>query len=340
MSKKVLTVSIAAYNVERFIDSAIKSLITERDVFDKIEVLVIDDGSHDGTKRIADSYAALYPDSITVIKKENGGWGSTVNCGIDHARGKYFKLLDADDWYDTNNLEGFISFLENADADIVLTPLVKVYQDISSEVYVDEHDIPEGVMLDIAALSADKLQSVEMHEMAVKTELLKDNRVTISEHYFYTDQEFDFFSLLYAKTLMKFSKVIYYYRLGNADQSVSPLKAVKNRKDIEYVSDRLAESYLAVQGDVPGPVRFSLMQIVARTFHMRYRMLLLANAPRKELAALDKAVKSYDPELYRYLGDHYKKIGVLRRSRYYTTALLCMYIRRKSRISRRKTENM
>ena len=117
---KILTLSIAAYNVEKYLDQTLSSLNDER-FLDDIEVLVIDDGSKDGTKDIALKYQNIVPDTFKYIKKENGGHGSTINKGIELATGKYFRVIDGDDWVDTERFATFIERLKNTDADLVLT---------------------------------------------------------------------------------------------------------------------------------------------------------------------------------------------------------------------------
>ena len=117
---KILTVSIAAYNVEQYIDKALRSLICSR--MDKLEVLIIDDGSTDNTFSVAKGYESRYPETFHTIHKENGGYGSTINHSIGIATGKYFKQLDADDCFDTGNLNAFIDYLENNSSDLVLSP--------------------------------------------------------------------------------------------------------------------------------------------------------------------------------------------------------------------------
>ena len=105
--EKILTVSIAAYNVETFIEEALDSFLVP-EIMNKIEVLVINDGGTDQTMEKAKKYADQYPDTFKLVYKENGGWGSTVNYGIKHATGKYFKLLDGDDYFEKDNLIAFI----------------------------------------------------------------------------------------------------------------------------------------------------------------------------------------------------------------------------------------
>ena len=104
---KILTISIAAYNVEKYIDRTLSSLNDPR-FLDDIEVLIIDDGSSDNTKQIALEYEASAPDTFHYISKENGGHGSTINCGIRFATGKYFRVIDGDDWVDTNSFALYV----------------------------------------------------------------------------------------------------------------------------------------------------------------------------------------------------------------------------------------
>ena len=92
---KILTISIAAYNVEKFLRSTLNSLC-EQTVIEDLEIFVVDDGSTDETLCIAQEYEKKFPDSFFAVHKENGGYGSTVNYSIAHATGKYFKLLDGD----------------------------------------------------------------------------------------------------------------------------------------------------------------------------------------------------------------------------------------------------
>ena len=97
--EKILTITVPSYNVEKFLENTLDSFVDER-VLDAIEVLVVDDGSKDRTAEIGKGYEAKYPGTFRVISKENGGHGSTINRGIKEARGKYFKVVDGDDWVD------------------------------------------------------------------------------------------------------------------------------------------------------------------------------------------------------------------------------------------------
>ena len=96
---KVLTIVIPAYNVEQYIDRCLESVTTHVDSLDDLEIIVVNDGSKDNTLELAQRYAVKYPQSVRVIDKPNGGWGSGINRGIEEATGKYLKTLDSDDWF-------------------------------------------------------------------------------------------------------------------------------------------------------------------------------------------------------------------------------------------------
>ena len=133
---KVLTISIAAYNVEKFINQTLDSLIDER-IMDDLEIIVVNDGSSDNTLAIAKEYERKYPDSFIIIDKENGGYGSTINSSLKIASGKYYKLLDGDDWYDTDNVVSLINALKTCNADLVVTPYIEFVDDNGEKKQVD-----------------------------------------------------------------------------------------------------------------------------------------------------------------------------------------------------------
>ena len=118
---KILTISIASYNAEKDIPRCLDSFI-QTTVFDKLDIIVVNDGSSDNTSQVASEYAKKYPNSIRVVDKENGGHGSTINTGITYAKGKYFKIVDSDDWVNKDGLEDLVSYLENNDIDLVINP--------------------------------------------------------------------------------------------------------------------------------------------------------------------------------------------------------------------------
>ena len=121
MKEKILTVSVAAYNVEKYLKKLVGS-ITAMKNRDMVEVLIVDDGSKDRTPDLGMKYQAQYPGIIRYIRKENGGHGSTINTGIREAKGRYFRALDGDDWLDTAGADELVKRLaQESEADAVIT---------------------------------------------------------------------------------------------------------------------------------------------------------------------------------------------------------------------------
>ena len=132
---KVLSISIAAYNVEKFIEETLASLCNE-EVINDLDIIVVNDGSKDKTTGKVMRYVEKYPESIRIINKDNGGYGSTINTSLPLAKGKYYKLLDGDDWYDTYNLERLVNILKKCETDLVVTPHVQVVNETREETIV------------------------------------------------------------------------------------------------------------------------------------------------------------------------------------------------------------
>ena len=109
---KVLSLIVPAYNSERFLDKGITSFLQEQ-TLDQLDIIIVNDGSMDNTAQIAEKYCRQYPDSIRLINQENRGHGGALNTGCAAAVGKYLKVIDADDWIETQNLPAFLSALEN-----------------------------------------------------------------------------------------------------------------------------------------------------------------------------------------------------------------------------------
>ena len=131
---KLLSISIATYNSALVINECLDSIVKSKYI-DLIEVLVIDDGSKDNTRDIVQTYVKKYPKSVFLVKKDNGGYGSTVNTSIQIATGKYFKTVEGDDWVNTKGLDRLIEKLDKLDVDIIVNNYEEIVND--KKKYVD-----------------------------------------------------------------------------------------------------------------------------------------------------------------------------------------------------------
>jgi len=229
MNKKILSIVVPSYNVGAYLSETMPTILSIPNL-DKLELIIVNDGSSDNTLFVAKQLEKEYPNSIIVIDKENGGHGSTINAGIRVATGKYFKVVDADDWVNSENLNSLINYLNDIDDDEVISPFVKVFVDTKEE-QVYEYKVKEPRKTYNYEMFLNEIQKLPlMHSITIKTSILKDNNITIDEKCFYVDLEYNTFPMPYIKTISYFDKPIYRYRLGSPTQSVSLTSYIKNIK--------------------------------------------------------------------------------------------------------------
>lgn len=116
-----LSVIVPAYNVENYIKQCVDSILTQS--FTDFELLLVDDGSKDGTGRICDDYAAKDV-RVKVIHKQNGGLVSARKAGITEAKGEYVAYVDGDDWIAPEMFENLCAAVQKEDADIVISDFI------------------------------------------------------------------------------------------------------------------------------------------------------------------------------------------------------------------------
>lgn len=113
--EKLISVIVPVYNVESYLRRCVDSLLTQ--TYQNLEILLVDDGSPDGSGAICDEYAAKDP-RVRVIHKENGGLSSARNIAIDQAKGEYLTFVDSDDWLEPDACRCLADGLERYGADI------------------------------------------------------------------------------------------------------------------------------------------------------------------------------------------------------------------------------
>lgn len=313
--RKVLTVSIASYNTEAYLEETVQSLIVNDGAFRKMEIIIVNDGSGDQTSNIAHRLEAQYPETIRVIDKENGGYGSTVNTALVAAEGTYFKLLDGDDWYRTENVALFIDHLEKADVDLVISPYLEVRGE--KEILVDNHrDIPAESSPIPTSRIADP--SFMMHEMAVRTECLRKTGKKLAEHCFYTDSEFVFYAICGAESISRFDRPVYRYRLGVEGQSVSLEGLRKHYRDLPVVAERMMAVYEEVSPRETGEKKELLSRCIQNISFQTYRGALLLEdrkGSKKELIRFDRKIREEYPKAYE-AGNNGRLVRTLRLLRF------------------------
>ena len=318
---KVLTIVVPAYNAERYLDKCLASFVLDPATMERLDVIVVNDGSTDGTMDIAEGYANEYPMTFRAINKENGGHGSTINVGSKVAMGKYLKVVDADDWILTESLVRFLGALEATEADVVLThyhtidittgqiraweTFIKDY----SRAYTLQETLSDWKRMD---------RCLTFHGMTYRTEFYNANGYKLSEHVFYEDHEYATFACSKAQTIQPLDIFLYQYRIGDICQSVSDASQLRRLSHTEAVLTKMA-SFLR-DGTVSGsPSRSYVARKTAGLLLSYYATLLLKNPNkvrgRRIAASMQTSIRLSCEDVYRLVAGKYRTLLILNRFR-------------------------
>ncbi|MFT4143192.1 MAG: glycosyltransferase family A protein [Mobilitalea sp.] len=222
---KLLSIVVPSYNSQEYMKNCIESLLPGGEL---VEILIVNDGSVDGTAAIADEYEAKYPAIIKAIHQENGGHGEAINAGLREASGLYFKVVDSDDWVEESSYQVILSTLE-----LLTEKNETVDMLISNYVYEKAGAVHKKVIRYVNALPTNKIitwnevgnfrkgQYILMHSVIYRTKLLIDCGLVLPKHTFYVDNLFVYVPLPLVEHLYYLNVDFYRYFIGRDDQSVN-----------------------------------------------------------------------------------------------------------------------
>ncbi len=301
--KKVLTISVAAYNAENCIQKCLESL-TDNAVVEDLDIIVVDDGSTDDTYKVVESYVNRFPASIRLISKKNGGHGSTINASILKAKGKYYKVVDADDWVDKDGIEKLVGYLKHSEVDLVLNPFHEVRIQNCDAVDVKKvYPFSQNVQLDTELnMETDGVISLYMHAMTLKTNILQKMGPIIDENCFYVDMEYTIFPVLDIHSYVCLDYFVYQYLLGTEEQSMSLKNMVKRREQHLKVIERIMAFYLQYSeklSDRKKQIVVNRIKYAIITQYAIYFSMGTTTSAKSEIKEFDRWLKDSSSELYK-----------------------------------------
>lgn len=221
-TQKVLSIIIPTYNMEKYLRHCLDSLIVPN--MDKVEVLVVNDGSKDSSSAIAHEYEDKYPQTFRVIDKENGNYGSCINRGLKEMTGKYVKVLDADDSFEKDNFNKYIELLEKLNADLVLTDYHFVDEEdniTKTYSYAKLYNIAPKKLINFSEIvDTTPFLIIRMHGVAFKSTVFDDLQYHQVEGISYTDAQWCLEPMINVKTVYYEPMVVYRYLFGRAGQTM------------------------------------------------------------------------------------------------------------------------
>lgn len=248
---KILTVIVPTYNMEKYLDKCLNSLIVpDSNIMDKLEVLVVNDGSKDRSSVIAHGYEHKYPNTFRVIDKQNGNYGSCINTALPLATGKYVKVLDADDWFETENLSSYLFFLENNNSDLILTRTNAVNEDnrVIDEQFLIK-TLKEGVVYKFEEIALSLGHSICMHNVTYSRRIFAYMNYAQIEGISYTDTQWIFEPMIRVYSVQFINIFLYNYLVGREGQTASAKSLTRSRSHQLHLAKVLLYKYYSIEAD-------------------------------------------------------------------------------------------
>ena len=306
--KKLLTFCVPSYNSEAYLSHALDSLIPGGD---KLEVLIIDDGSKDKTLEIAKDYEKRYPDIFKAIHQENKGHGGAINTALSYATGDYFKVLDSDDWVDEKGLFALLDCIEKTqEPDLILMPYMyrHSYDSEEGRLITYNHSVKPGVICTWKNVKRfGSSRNLTLHSVVYKTAMLHEAKIVLPEHCFYEDNYFIYAPLPHVKKLIYIEVPMYKYLLGREGQSMQTKNLVKRNENLIRVASLAFNSVDLKALKKTDKYLYRLMKhqlAMMVCSPLLYTSLKEKKVSKQEKAAFIASLKSDNLKQYRLLRQH------------------------------------
>ena len=307
---KLLTVTVPCYNSQDYMEKCIESLLSGGE---RVEIIVIDDGSKDATGAIGDRYAAQYPNIVKVIHQENGGHGAGINAGLKAATGKYFKVVDSDDEVSTD----FVNFLDRLElcdqqggVDLFVTNYYYVHTDGIGDRSINYSNVlPEGRIFTWGDTKRFQIhQMLTIHSCTFRTEVMRKCGGELPRKVFYEDNLMVCRTLPFVERMFYMNVDLYRYTIGREGQSVQD--DVSRRRYTHHI--QIAETcFKSVDLD-----KLSCRQHQQYMKHELFMLFCIAtcftrtNKSAEADAALDAMWRSCEAHNKKW-ADHFRKKSIL-----------------------------
>jgi len=307
---KYITFAVPCYNSEDYMRRCIDSLLPGGD---RVEIIIVNDGSTDRTGLVADVYQAQYPDIVKVVHQENKGHGGAVNAGLGLATGKYFKVVDSDDWLDSEAMLHVLEQIGKWEQEDEIVDMV-VCNYIYDHLYENRQRLmhyrnvfPRNVSCgweEIRSFSSS--QYLIMHAIIFHTDTVRKSGVKLPQHTFYVDNIFAYQPLPFVERIRYLDVDLYHYFLGREDQSVNEEVMMKRIDQQIRVTKLVSECTDLETVEHPKLTKY-MVRNISIMFAISSIHLLLIGSPE----ALDKRA-----ELWNYMKNNNSRL--YRKLRYQT----------------------
>lgn len=306
-SGNLLSIIIPTYNMATLLPRCLDTLVHSVGSEQYLEAIVVNDGSKDNSLEVANDWRQKYPDIITVIDKPNGNYGSTINAALPVAKGKYVKVLDSDDWFDTTVLSEFIAKLQSLDEEGVTVDMFEThftqrgangqYEVIRYNTMGREPFVYEKVYEMDEVLSSGYIRQFLMHAITYRTQFLKDIDYHQTEGISYTDTEWASLPIYHVKTIMFLDMNLYQYNLDREGQTMDPKVIMRSISQMQMVLDSLISYYDTHVELLSAPRKAYMKKFIEHRLRLFYKLYLLdmprSNFEKENLIKVDQQYASF-----------------------------------------------
>lgn len=299
---KTLSLIVPVYNTEAYLHRCLTSVLL-KEIADELEVIAVNDGSTDGSMSILREQQALYPEMLILIDKENGGHGSAVNAGLQAASGRYFRILDSDDWFDTPGFLRYIKCLPACREDLILTPYTQEYTWSGTEIHHDYSWLENDRVYTMdEVVWKEEMDYFCLASSTWRTQLLRDSGLMLPEKCSYVDMEYNLWPIPDVRSFRFLDIPVYRYFLGRQDQSMDTALMLQQAPMHQKVLCRLIDYYARQPADLSDGKKRYMQLLIYHMLHTHCRLLCVENRDRRlafrEIRALDAWIRSRSPETY------------------------------------------
>lgn len=229
-----LSIIVPVYNVEQYLEECLDSIYAVENI--KKEVILVNDGSTDGSLEILKRYKNKYSDITVLIEKENGGLSSARNAGIRVAKGEYLSFIDSDDWIDSKKYKEFFKEGQKFNLDIMVSgPILYTKGKILEKdwyLLLDKKYVYTGKEF-LESRYSKRIYKVEVWDDIYKRDLILKNNIYFKEKLLHEDELFTPLIQLKADRIKIVDKNYYYYR--QREGSIVKTRNIKNEISCMYI---------------------------------------------------------------------------------------------------------
>ena len=308
---KLLTIVVPAYNAAQYLDKSVGGLRLHDE---RLEVIIVNDGSKDQTAELAQRYVEAAPGIVRLINQENKGHGGACTAGLRAAQGYYVRILDSDDWLDPQALAQLLDYMQDLPSqasppDLIITNYV--YEALQQDGSFRPSPIRYNRVLDGGRkLSWEDFgrfmpwQQLLMHALCYRREVLETIQFSMPEHCFYVDNLFAYVPLPSCRHIVYRNLDLYHYFVGREGQSVTEESLRRNVGQQLRVNLLMNEAFSlsAMKREHPALHRymyhyFEMLTMTTSVILLRYR----SEENLQRFHELWTAIEAHDPATYRQM---------------------------------------